>query len=54
MYELIIKNVTGAYSKIESDDLERLKTVAKRLNANGCSVEIIEKVVRFRIVQVNE
>lgn len=54
MYELVIKNQDGIFSKITSDDLNRLKVVAKRLNSNGCDVEIIEKRVVFRIVNVED
>ena len=35
------------------EDLEELKKVAQRLNSNGCDVEIIEKKVIYRIVQMN-
>ena len=37
-----------------NDDLERLKVVAKRLNKQGCDVEITEEVVLFRIVDINK
>lgn len=54
MYELIIRNQTGVYSKITGDDLDRLKVIATRLNSNGCDVEIIEKKVVFRLVQIEK
>ena len=54
MYKLTIINKFGVSSVIYNDDLERLKVVAKRLNANGCDVEITEEVVLFRIVDINK
>ena len=54
MYKLSVINRFGQVSILKSDDLERLKVVAKRLNANGCDVEITEEVVLFRIVDINK
>ena len=54
MYKLTIINKFGVSSVIYNDDLERLKVIAKRLNANGCDVEITEEVVLFRIVDINK
>lgn len=53
MYEMVIVNQFGKVSVIKSYDLEELKKVAQRLNGNGCDVEIIEKRVVYRIVQMN-
>lgn len=53
MYEMVIVNQFGKVSVIKSYDLEELKKVAQRLNSNGCDVEIIEKKVVYRIVQMN-
>ena len=54
MYKLTIINKFGVSSVIYNDDLERLKVVAKRLNKQGCDVEITEEVVLFRIVDINK
>lgn len=54
MYKLTVINQFGNVSVLKGDDLERLKIVAKRLNANGCDVEITEEVVRFRIIDINK
>ena len=54
VYKLSVINRFGQVSILKSDDLERLKVVAKRLNANGCDVEITEEVVLFRIVDINK
>ena len=53
MYEMVIVNQFGKVSVIKSYNLEELKKVAQRLNGNGCDVEIIEKKVIYRIVQMN-
>ena len=37
-----------------NDDLERLKVVAKRLNKQGCDVEITQEVTLFRVVSLNK
>ena len=54
MYKLTIINKFGVSSVIYNDDLERLKVVAKRLNKQGCDVEITEEVVLFRIIDINK
>ena len=54
VYKLVIINKFGVTTEIKGDDLERLKIVAKRLNANGCDVEITREVVLFRIVDINK
>ena len=53
MYKLTIINQFGHTSVLKGDDLERLKIVAKRLNSNGCDVEITQEIVLFRIVDLN-
>ena len=53
MYELTVLNKFGEISVIKGDDLERLKIIAERMNKNGASVEISQKVVLYRIVQMN-
>ena len=54
MYKLVVINKFGVTTEIKGKDLERLKIVAKRLNANGCDVEITKEVVLFRIVDINK
>ena len=53
MYKLTIINKFGVSSVIYNDDLERLKVVAKRLNKQGCDVEISVEKVLYRIVSLN-
>ena len=53
MYKLTIINKFGVSSVIYNDDLERLKVVAKRLNKQGCDVEITQEVTLFRVVSLN-
>lgn len=52
MYKLTILNQFNQISIITDDDLERLKTIAKRMNKNGCSIEITKEVCVFRIVDM--
>lgn len=52
MYKLTVLNRFGKLSVMTSDNLEELKKVAKRLNANECSVEITKEEVIFRIVNM--
>lgn len=52
MYKLTIINRFGQLSIVTDDDLERLKTIAKRMNKNGCSIEITKEVCLFRIVSM--
>lgn len=52
MYKLTILNKFNKVSVITSDDLERLKTIAKRMNKNGASVEITKEVVLYRNIQI--
>ena len=52
MYKLVIINRFGESNVITSNDLERLKTIAKRMNKNGASVEITKEVVLYRNVQM--
>jgi hypothetical protein len=54
MYKLTIINKFGVSSVIYNDDLERLKVVAKRLNKQGCDVEISTEVTLFRVVSLNK
>ena len=54
MYKLSVINRFGQVSILKSDDLERLKVVARRLNKQGCDVEITREVVLFRIVDINK
>ena len=54
MYKLTIINKFGVSSVIYNDDLERLKVVAKRLNKQGCDVEISVEKVLYRIVSLNK
>lgn len=54
MYKLTVLNKFGKMSVLTSDNLEELKKVAKRLNANGCSVEITKEEVLYRVVSVNK
>ena len=54
MYKLTIINKFGVSSVIYNDDLERLKVVAKRLNKQGCDVEITQEVTLFRGVSLNK
>ena len=53
MYKLTIINKFGVSSVIYNDDLERLKMVAKRLNKQGCDVEISTETVLYRVVSLN-
>lgn len=53
MYKLTIINKFGVSSVIYNDDLERLKVVAKRLNKQGCDVEISTETVLYRVVSLN-
>ena len=53
MYKLTIINKFGVSSVIYNDDLERLKVVAKRLNKQGCDVEISTVTVLYRVVSLN-
>ena len=53
MYKLTIINKFGVSSVIYNDNLERLKVVAKRLNKQGCDVEISVEKVLYRIVSLN-
>lgn len=52
MYKLVIINRFGESNVITSNDLERLKTIAKRMNKNGASIEITKEVCLFRIVSM--
>lgn len=52
MYKLTVVNQYGKVSILKGKDLNELKKVAKRMNKNGCSVEISKETVIFRIVQV--
>ena len=54
MYKLTIINKFGVSSVIYNDDLERLKVVAKRLNKQGCDVEITQEGTLFRVVSLNK
>ena len=54
MFKLTIINKFGVSSVIYNDDLERLKVVAKRLNKQGCDVEITQEVTLFRVVSLNK
>lgn len=54
MYKLTIINQFGHASVLKGDDLERLKIVAKRLNNNGCDVEISIETVIYRIVSLDK
>ena len=54
MYKLSVINRFGQVSILKSDDLERLKVVAKRLNKQGCDVEISTEVTLFRVVSLNK
>jgi hypothetical protein len=53
MYKLSILNKFGQYFEIKDDNLERLKLIAKRMNANGSDVEITKQEVLFRIINMN-
>lgn len=53
MYKLTVLNQFGKISVIRDDNLERLKVIAERMNKNGCSVEITQEVVLYRIVQMD-
>ena len=53
MYKLTIINKFGVSSVIYNDDLERLKVVAKRMNKQGCDVEISTETVLYRVVSLN-
>lgn len=53
MYKLSVINRFGQVSILKSDDLERLKVVAKRLNKQGCDVEISTETVLYRVVSLN-
>lgn len=52
MYKLTIINQFNQISVINSDNLDRLKLVAQRLNKQGCSVEITKEVVLYRNIQM--
>ena len=54
MYKLSVINRFGEVSILKSDDLEWLKVVAKRLNKQGCDVEISTETVLYRIVSLNK
>ena len=54
MYKLTVLNKFGKISVLTSDNLEELKKVAKRLNANECDVEITTEKVLYRIVSLNK
>ena len=54
VYKLSVINRFGQVSILKSDDLERLKVVAKRLNKQGCDVEITQEVTLFRVVSLNK
>lgn len=54
MYKLTVLNKFGKMSVLTSDNLEELKKVAKRLNANGSSVEITKEEVLYRVVSMNK
>ena len=54
MYKLTVLNKFGKISVLTSDNLEELKKVAKRLNANECDVEITMEKVLYRIVSLNK
>ena len=54
MYKLTIINKFGVSSVIYNDDLKRLKVVAKRLNKQGCDVEITQEITLFRVVSLNK
>ena len=54
MFKLTIINKFGVSSVIYNDDLERLKVVAKRLNKQGCDVEITQEVTLFRVISLNK
>ena len=54
MYKLVVINQFGESSVLKSDDLERLKVVAKRMNKNGCSVEITKEVVVYRVISLDK
>ena len=53
MYKLSVINRFGQVSILKSDNLERLKVVAKRLNKQGCDVEISTETVLYRVVSLN-
>ena len=53
MYKLTVLNQFGKISVIRDDNLERLKVIAKRLNKQGCEVEISVEKVLYRIVSLN-
>lgn len=53
MYKLTVLNQFGKVCIMKDDSLERLKIVAERMNKNGCSVEITQEVVLYRIVQMD-
>lgn len=54
MYKLTILNRFGKLHIMQSDNLEELKKVAKRLNKQGCSVEITvtRTEVLYRVVNM--
>jgi hypothetical protein len=54
MYKLTVLNKFGKISVMTSDNLEELKKVAKRLNANECDVEITKEEVLYRVVSLNK
>lgn len=51
MYKLTILKQNGEFLEIKSSNLKGLKDTAKSYNKQGCSVEITQEVVLFRIVQ---
>lgn len=54
MYKLTVLNQYGKLSVLTSDNLEELKRVAKRLNKQGCDIEITitRTEVLYRIVNM--
>ena len=54
MYKLTVLNQYGKLSILTSDNLEELKRVAKRLNKQGCDIEITitRTEVLYRIVNM--
>lgn len=54
MYKLTVLNQYGKFSVLTSDNLEELKRVAKRLNKQGCDIEITvtRTEVLYRIVNM--
>lgn len=54
MYKLTVLNRFGKLSVMTSDNLEELKKVAKRLNKQGCDIEITvtRTEVLYRVVNM--